>query len=159
VLHPTRIDLSAEKRTLLVSLLNEQLVDLIDLSLQFKHAHWNVRGPHFLPLHELFDKLHGELAGPIDEIAERLGALGGVALGTVQMVSERTHLPAYNVHLVQGRDHLDALATVVSKVGKSVREKIDQTAELGDADTADLLTGISRLLDQQLWFLESHLQG
>ena len=73
--------------------------------------------------------------------------------------ASRTSLPAYSVTLTSGRGHVDALATAIAAVGKVVRMAIDETAGLGDADTADLLTGVSRELDKQLWFLEAHLQS
>ena len=71
----TRIDLKDNTRATMTALLNQQLVDTIDLYTQVKQAHWNVKGPHFIALHELFDKLAEELEGPVDDIAERVTAL------------------------------------------------------------------------------------
>lgn len=158
-MHKTKIDLPVAKREALVKLLNERLADLIDLQLQAKQAHWNVKGPHFIALHELFDQVAGEISDPIDTVAERITTLGGTAEGTLAAVSKRTSLPAYSLTTVAGLDHVDALSTAVASVAKLIRAAIEQTNELGDADAADIFTGVSRALDKQLWFLEAHLQS
>ncbi len=158
-MNPTKNDLSADNRAMLIQLLNERLADLIDLGMQAKQAHWNVKGPHFIGLHELFDSVAGELSELIDEVAERLVALGGTAEGTLAPVARRTKLPTYPLNIVGGRDHVDALSTALAVTGKLVRAAIDQAEELGDADTADLFTQASRTLDKKLWFVEAHLQG
>lgn len=158
-MHKTRIDLPEAKREPIVKLLNERLADLIDLGLQIKQAHWNVKGPNFIALHKLFDEYADEIADHIDSTAERITALGGIAEGTLQAVSKRTSLAAYSLTLADGHGHVDALATAIATVGKAVRVAIDESAALGDADTADLFTGLSRDLDKQLWFLEAHLQA
>ena len=158
-MHKTKNDLPVDKREAVVKLLNARLADLIDLGLQTKQAHWNVKGPNFIALHKLFDELAGVIGEQVDDTAERITALGGTAEGTVGAVSGRTSLPAYSLTITSGHDHVDALSTAVATVGKSTRKAIDQATELGDADTADLFTGASRELDKYLWFLEAHLQG
>jgi starvation-inducible DNA-binding protein len=157
-MHPTRIDLSAKTRGRVVDILNARLADAIDLQLQAKQAHWNVKGPNFIALHELFDKIAGELGDHIDEMAERITALGGVAEGTVQAVAGRSRLEPYPLALAEGRAHLEALATALARFGKSVRKAIDDTSKAGDADTSDLFTGVSRAVDKDLWLVEAHLQ-
>jgi starvation-inducible DNA-binding protein len=157
-MHPTRNDLPQDTRAAIVKLLNERLADAIDLQLQAKQAHWNVRGPHFISLHELFDKVAEEVSGFVDEIAERASALGGVAEGTLAAVSSRTTLAAYPLTISDGRDHVDALSKGVAAFGKQVRAAIDQADSAGDADTADLFTQVSREVDKQLWFVEAHLE-
>ena len=158
-MNPTKNDIPAEKRSFLAQLLNERLADLIDLQLQAKQAHWNVKGPTFIALHELFDSVFEETEGFVDTVAERIVALGGIAEGTLGAVGKRTKLPAYPVNITSGRDHVEALSTSLAAVGKSVRAAIDRATELGDADTADLFTGVSRDIDKKLWFVEAHLQG
>ena len=159
VSHKTRIDVPPGARDRLVPLLNASLADLIDLFNQTKHAHWNVKGPSFIALHELFDKLGEELEEYIDEIAERAVALGGVAEGTTNVVIERTQLAKYPAQISEGLAHVDALANAYATFGKSVREAIDEAAKAGDADTSDLFTGVSRGIDKSLWFLEAHRQA
>ena len=157
-MNPTKNDLPLKKRTAIVQLLNEHLAELISLQLQTKQAHWNVKGPSFIALHELFDSVAGEVTDFVDTVAERITALGGIAEGTVGVVAQRSKLPAYSLKITSGRDHVDALSTAIATVGKGIRAAIDRADELGDADTADLFTGISRDLDKQLWFVEAHLQ-
>ncbi len=158
-LNPTKNDLAADKRKKVIEILNQQLVDLINLQMQCKQAHWNVKGPHFIGLHELFDTIAEEIEAEVDEVAERAVALGGLVDGTVEGVSKKTTLDAYPTNITNGKDHVEALSSALAAAGKRVRAAIDQTDELGDADTADLLTGVSRLLDKKLWFVEAHLQG
>ena len=158
-MHPTRIDLSAKTRGRVVDVLNARLADAIDLQLQAKQAHWNVKGPNFIALHELFDKIAGGLGGHVDEMAERITALGGIAEGTIQAVAGRSRLEPYPLAAADGRAHLEALATALARFGKSVRKAIEETGKAGDADTSDLFTGVSRDVDKSLWLLEAHLQA
>lgn len=158
-MHSTKNDLPELKRIPLVVLLNQALAELIDLQLQAKHAHWNVKGPNFIALHELFDTVAADATLFADSIAERITALGGQAEGSINVVGRRTTLPAYPVEIVAGRDHVDALSTSMAVVGKSIRGSIGRAVELDDADTADLFTEVSRGLDKKLWFVESHLHG
>lgn len=158
-MHKTRNDLSPEVRARVSQLLNGRLASAIDLYLQTKHAHWNVKGPSFIALHELFDKLGEELEEHIDEIAERAVALGAVAEGTTKAVIERTQLATYPAQISEGLAHVDALANSYATFGKSVRDAIDEAGKAGDADTSDLFTGVSRGIDKSLWFLEAHRQA
>jgi starvation-inducible DNA-binding protein len=158
-MHPTRNDLPAGTREKVISLLNQNLSDSIDLGLVAKQAHWNVKGPSFIALHELFDKVAEEVEEAIDLIAERITALGGVAEGTVQVVGKRTRLSPYPLDISKGRDHVAKLADAIAAVGKNTRAAIDESSKLGDQDTADLFTGVSRELDKQLWFVEAHIQA
>jgi len=158
-MHPTKNDLPIGDRASLTQLLNERLADLIDLGLQAKQAHWNVKGPNFIALHKLFDELAEEIEDYIDDVAERILALGGTAEGTLAAVTGRTKLLAYPLNITTGRDHVEAFSTALAMVARLVRAAIGHSDELGDADTADLFTGISRGIDKSLWFVESHLQG
>ena len=158
-LFPAKNDLPKATRVAMIELLNQQLADVIDLGLQTKQAHWNVKGPNFIGLHELFDKVAEEVEGFTDEIAERAVALGGVALGTVQVVAKHSRLSAYPLDLSSGKDHVAALSSALAKYGASVRAAIDTAAKHSDADTADLFTGVSRGVDKLLWFVEAHTQA
>ena len=158
-MHKTRIDLPEKNRRSLVDLLNAHLADAIDLKLSAKHAHWNVKGPHFISLHELFDELAGALDGPIDDMAERITALGGTADGVVALVARRTSLDPYPAEIAAGTAHVEALADAVAAFGRNVRRSIGQAGELGDEGTADLLTELSQEVDKQLWLLEAPQQA
>jgi starvation-inducible DNA-binding protein len=157
-MYKTKIDLSEKVRRNTIVILNDRLADAIDLQSQVKQAHWNVKGPHFIALHELFDKISDVVFEQIDEIAERVTSLGGTAEGTVAVAAKRSKLKNYPLSITAGKDHLFYLSTQIAAFGKSVRAAIADTDELGDADTADLFTGISRDLDKYLWFIEAHLQ-
>ena len=158
-MHKTRNDLTPDVRARVSLLLNSRLATAIDLYLQTKHAHWNVKGPSFIALHELFDKLGEELEEYIDEMAERAVALGAVAEGTTNSVIERTQLAKYPAQISEGLAHVDALANAYATFGKAVRAAIDEAGRAGDADTSDLFTGISRGMDKSLWLLEAHRQA
>jgi starvation-inducible DNA-binding protein len=157
-LHPTLNDLPSDARNKVVALLNQQLIDTLDLHSQVKVAHWNVKGPNFIAIHEMFDDFADTLAEASDEIAERSTALGGTAPGTAKQVAVGSRLPAYPT-LIKSVDHLKALADRYAHLAKTTRAAIDEAGKLGDADTADLFTGFSRDLDKALWFIEAHLQG
>jgi starvation-inducible DNA-binding protein len=156
---PTRNDIPVDARASLINLLNQLLVDSIDLQSQLKYAHWNVKGPHFISLHELFGQLADGFDGPIDDLAERATALGGVATGTVRQASQQTRLPEFPSDVFSGLAIVEQLVLRYAALAKQTRAAIDQSATMGDDDTADLFTGFSRELDKNLWFLESHLQG
>ncbi len=158
-MNPTKNDLPLDTRKSVIVLLNDRLADLLDLQLQAKQAHWNVKGPTFFALHELFDSIAEGLEDHVDDVAERLVALGGIAEGTAVAVAGRSKLPTYSLTITKGHDHVDAFSTALASAGKGIRAAVDQCATLNDADTADLFTGISRDLDKQLWFVESHLHG
>lgn len=158
-LHSTRIDLPAETRLEVIGSLNQTLASTLDLKTQVKQAHWNVKGMDFYQLHELFDEMAAELEEYIDMVAERVTALGGVAFGTARVAASQSQLPEYPFDILEGKDHVVALADRYAAYAKSVRAEIDSTDDLGDADTADLYTEISRAIDKRLWFLEAHLQA
>lgn len=153
---PTRNDLPTEVRGRMVDLLNACLADGLDLQSQLKQAHWNVRGPDFIQLHELFDKVYGNVVKHNDTIAERVAALGGTAEGTVRVVAERSRLADYPLSIQAGREHVARVADALAAFCGKVRGAIDQAEEARDADTTDLFTSVSRALDQDLWFVEAH---
>lgn len=153
---PTLNSLPEHVRARINEILNQHLAAVIDLHAQLKQAHWNVRGPAFIAIHTLFDRIATETEAMSDRVAERIGALGGTARGTIQVAAERSFLLPYLMGIGSEGAHLSAIAAALATFGTSVRNAIDETAELGDADTADLFTGISRSIDQQLWRIESH---
>lgn len=156
---PTKNDLPLDTRTKLVALLNARLADCIDLQTQIKHAHWNVKGPNFIALHELFDKVNEEVEDYVDEIAERAVQLGGKAEGTARWVAHKSTLAEYPATAHDGRSHVEALSSALAAFGKQARKAIEEAGNLGDADTADLFTEVSRGMDKWLWFVEAHGQA
>lgn len=155
----TRNDLPEKSRTKLVALLNARLADSIDLGTHAKSAHWNVKGANFIALHELFDKVYDAAEEAVDLIAERCVQLGGRARGTARIVAKTSSLKEYPAEITDWHDHVTALSDRLAAYGKLVRKAIDESDDLGDKDTADLFTEISREADKMLWFVESHLHG
>ena len=155
----TSIDLPKKERQEIIRVLNQHLADTIDLYSMTKHAHWNVKGPGFYQLHELFDGIADRVEEYVDTIAERVTALGGYAMGTVRIASRVSTLDEYPLDATDGLEHVKALVSRFSHYGKKVRGDIYRASEMGDMDTADLFTEISRGIDKDLWFLEAHLQG
>jgi len=156
--HATRNDLKSNVRKSSIELLNARLADAIDLALITKQAHWNIKGPHFIAVHEMLDGFRTELDNHVDTIAERAVQLGGTALGTSQVVAAESKLPPYPTDIYKTKDHLTALIDHYAAMAKSARAAIDEASEAGDADTADIFTAYSRALDKSLWFLEAHIQ-
>ncbi len=156
-MYATRNGLSLSIRTQSVALLNRRLADAVDLGTQVKQAHWNVRGASFIALHELFDDVASRVKDQVDLLAERITALGGVALGTVEVAAKSSSLKPYPLDIRAGVEHLQALADVVADFASKIRGAIDTTADWGDATTSDVFTQISREVDKDLWLLEAHL--
>ena len=155
----TRVDIAAEARTKTVKVLNQHLADAFDLMSQVKQAHWNVKGSDFWQLHKLFDEVAERAAEWVDELAERVTALCGYATGTVRMAATASTLPELPTDITAGMDYVKAVAERLAAFTNSARQAIDETDKLGDADTADLFTEISRCADKYLYFLEAHLQA
>ncbi len=156
--HATRNDLPSNTKTTMIALLNENLAAAIDLSLITKQAHWNLKGPQFIAVHEMLDGFRDELDEHTDTIAERAVQLGGTAYGTSQIVAKETRLKPYPTDIYTTKDHLAALIERYALAANNARAAIDETDEAGDADAADILTAYSRSLDKALWFLEAHTQ-
>jgi starvation-inducible DNA-binding protein len=154
----TKNSLPQKSREKVAALLNQQLADLSDLYSQTKQAHWNLRGRLFISLHKLFDELAESVEKHIDPLAERITALGGVASGTVRQAAAASKLPEFPFAQPDELSYVHALAERFAQCANSIRKGIEDTDKLGDADSTDLLTDISRALDQDLWFLEAHFR-
>jgi starvation-inducible DNA-binding protein len=159
IMFETENDISKECRIQLNAMMNQRLASAVDLQMQMKQAHWNVKGPSFIGLHELFDKVAEAVEDYVDQIAERIVQLGGVAEGTVRMAASRTRLTEYSPEISDGMAHVEGVARALSTFGQEARNTIYEADELEDADTADLFTEISRGIDKWLWFVEAHSQA
>ncbi len=150
--------LQEEQRAKLIELLNRRLADAIDLQLQSRQAYWNVKGPHFMALRELFDKVAEGVEEYANLIAEHIVQLGGMAEGTAHAVARRSSLDEYWLSTANGNSHIDALTATLAAFGKHARYASDQATELKDADTADIFTEIARGIEKWLWFVETSQQ-
>lgn len=158
-MYETENDISVQRRSELNALMNQRLASAVDLQMQLKQAHWNVKGPSFIGLHELFDKIDEAVESYVDMIAERIVQLGGIAEGTVRVAASRSRLREYPLEIADGLAHVDAVAVALSTFGQEARTTIEEANALDDADTADLFTEVSRGIDKWLWFVEAHSQA
>ena len=158
-LHRSKIDLPEATRREMADLLNARLAEAVDLATQMKQAHWNVKGPSFIALHELFDAIHGEVLTHVDNLAERIVTMGGVAFGTAAVAAQRSGLPPYPLTIASGNDHVEAVSSALAAFGGAVRSAVAAAGAAGDADTEDLFVEISRAVDKSLWLVEAHAQG
>lgn len=154
----TSVSIPPATRTKMHALLDQQLADAFDLWSQVKQAHWNVKGDDFWQLHKLFDEVAARAAEWVDLLAERITATGGYAHGTVRMAAAASTLPEFPTGITDGREHVRAVAERLASLTNSTRDAIDAADKAGDANTADLLTEISRCADTYLYYLEAHLQ-
>ncbi|KQO66056.1 DNA starvation/stationary phase protection protein [Methylobacterium sp. Leaf469] len=157
-LHETQNGTKSNAKQVSTDALNARLADGIDLALAVKQAHWNLKGPQFIGIHEMLDGFRAELDDYNDKVAERVTQLGGTARGTAAAVAGSSQLAPYPLDAYAIADHVAALIDRYAVYANAVRQNIDDTDEAGDAGTADLFTEVSRGVDKQLWFLEAHVQ-
>ncbi len=158
-MYPTKNSIPEKIRIQVSAMLQVHLSNSLDLVTQAKQAHWNVKGPDFISLHELFDKIAEDSEHYVDLIAERIVQLGGIAEGTLKVAAKRSQLPEYPLNIASGHDHVKALSHSLASYGENVRNAISNTNEIDDPDTADIFTEISREVDKYLWFVEAHVQS
>ncbi len=151
----TRISLPEKVRIEITALLQERLTDSIALMMQAKQAHWNVKGRNFIALHELFDQVYSDTGGYVDLIAERIVQLGGIAQGTIRVAASKS----CPLDITSGKKHTAELAQAIAFYGELMRTAVTTSTQLKDADTADILTEVSRGADVNLWFVEAHEQS
>jgi starvation-inducible DNA-binding protein len=157
-MYKSNVGVPEANRQAIIALLNARLADAIDLFTQVKWAHWNLKGMHFIQLHELFDSIAEHVEGQTDTIAERIAALGGVANGTAREVAARSGLKEADLSASDGASQLKWLVHNVAHHANALRQAINESDDLDDKITADLFTSETRDLDKDLWFLEAHLQ-
>lgn len=157
--HATKNSLPADTRVKVVASLNARVADAIDLFYAVRTAHFNLKGPSFGSLHELFEEIYKAVDEFVDLMAERAVQLGGIARSTVRIAAAKSNLEEYPTDLVAGLDHCEAVSDRLAAFGKLIRDDIDSTDEAGDKDTSDMLTDISRAIDKFTWMVEAHLQA
>jgi starvation-inducible DNA-binding protein len=154
---PSGSALSESNRSRIGDSLNGVLADGIDLYGQLKLAHWNVRGPLFASLHELFEKLADSVSAQNDTVAERAVALGVPAIGTVRQVASMTRLADPPQGTSRDLDFVKQSAEAFEKALDGMRRSRTLADELDDADTSDLLTAAITEYEKNAWFLRATL--
>ena len=136
--------------------LQPTLVELIDLTLAAKQAHWNVTGPLFRPLHLEFDEIHEAAREWADDVAERLEAVGAAADGRVASVASGSGLPAMPDGKLEGAAAARLIADRIGQISERLSGRIRRLAEV-DALSQDVLIEVGRGLEKQLWMLREQI--
>ena len=158
-MYENRVALPEDVKRRVVEILQRRLADATDLQSQAKFAHWNVKGVNFYQLHLLFDKVQQTIFDQIDPIAERITQLGGVANGTVRQSVCMSRLPEYPVNIEAGMEHVEAVSDALGDYCADLRDAAAEVYDLGDKPTAHFLKRLIQKAEEQLYFLESHLEA
>jgi starvation-inducible DNA-binding protein len=141
-----------------IALCNAHVARCIDLQAQVKLAQRNVKGPHASSLYSLFDTISRAAAELGDRIAGRVAQLGGSARGSLRGPLSTSELLEYPAGVRTGRGHAETVAAALAAYGQQARSAIDTMAAVGDTDTSDLFTDVSRRVDEWLRCVEAHRQ-
>ena len=146
-----------ETRTAIAEMLNETAAELISVTLNCKHAHWNVVGPHFRPMHLHLDEIVKSTRKWTDLVAERAVTIGHQAEGTVRSVSANANLIDLPTGLLQDETVAEAVEEMLATVSRRVQERI---AEVEDVDpvTQDIFIEVAKGLDLQRWMMGAQLK-
>lgn len=158
-MHLTEKDTAMDRRAEMNELMNRRLAAAVDLHLQLKQAHWNMKGPGFTGLPELFGKVARSVESYVDMIAGRVVQLGGIAEGTLRVTAKRSELDEYPLNILDSVAHVEAVLLALATFGRDARHTVTDARKLGDPVTADLFNEISRGIDQWLLYIEAHTQG
>ena len=156
----TRINIPEEAIEKIVSILNLDLANCATAQAMVKFAHWNVKGDGFWATHKLFDEIFELVLQMTDDIAERIGALGGICEGLPLSIAANCTLSDYTAQSPKSvvRDHIEGVANVIGELGNRFREDSKLCAAQGDTVTSDYFTQWAQDLDHKLYFLEAHLR-
>jgi starvation-inducible DNA-binding protein len=154
----TTSTLSQDARAEIISLCNARLADAVDLHLQVKHTHWNIKGPNFIALHELFDKVNDDVEDYADLIAERAVQLDGIANSTLRAEATWLHILEEAAPGATETHHVRSITSALASFGDQVRKAIDHCNEFDDPASADVFTEILRGVDKWRWMVEAHIQ-
>lgn len=151
------IDIGIEKTKRIITLLNASLADLNVLTIKTKKYHWNLEGPRFYTLHELFQSQYEELDEAIDEVAERIKMLGGISIGTMDEFLKASILEEHPETIPSEEDMIEHLLEDHEKIIKALRKNIEICEEHNDPGSAELLTDRIRKHEKNAWMLRSFL--
>jgi starvation-inducible DNA-binding protein len=155
-----KIGLPDEVRDRVVGILNRTLADEHALYVKTRNYHWNVTGPQFHSLHEMFEEFYQKLAPLADDIAERARMMGGRAIGTMAEFSQQTRLSEQPGEAPEARKMVENLLADHEQIIRDLRQDIDVCAdELNDQGTADFLTGLMEEHEKMAWMHRAFLEG
>jgi len=152
------LGLSAEVRQTSVEALNHVLVDTMTLRDMYKKHHWQLTGPTFYQLHLLFDKHYEEQSELVDAIAERIQALGGVAIAMAHDIAENTRIPRVPKDREEAPVQISRLLEAHEIILIEARDLAKAASDKGDEGTNDLLISeVVRTNEAQVWFVSEHV--
>jgi len=151
------LGLSSKARETVLAVLGRLLADEHVLYVKTRNFHWNVTGLDFGSLHALFEKQYDELSETIDEIAERIRALGGIAPGSMKEFLKLARLEEHPGDTLAAEKMIASLLSDYETVIRALRADIEVTGNAGDAGTDDFLTGILEAHEKTAWMLRAHL--
>lgn len=154
----TNIGIKEKDAVAVSEILNKLLADHNVLYTKVRNAHWNVEGPDFHAQHLFFEGLYNELAETIDEIAERVRAIGHYAVGTLSEFLALTQLSEDKPKDTKSASYIKALLADYEAIIIAIREDLDKIEKTGDAGTEDFLVGILEKHEKTAWMLRSHLK-
>jgi starvation-inducible DNA-binding protein len=154
------IGLSEQQRQGVVDILNTILADAYLLLIKTKKYHWDVVGPQFRTLHELWEEHYEALTASIDAIAERVRMLNGYPLGTAAGFLQNASLKEHPGDLPSAQEMVKRLVVDHEQVIRNLREAVDATSEeFHDEGTSDFLTGLMEEHEEMAWMLRSFIEG
>jgi len=154
----TNIGIKEKDTAAVAEILNKLLADHNVLYTKARNAHWNVVGPDFHAQHLFFETIYDALAETIDEIAERVRAIGHYAVGSLKEFLDLTQLSEEKPAKNDSQSYIKALLNDFESVIISIRGDLDKIEKTGDAGTEDFLVGIMEAHEKTAWMLRSHLQ-
>jgi starvation-inducible DNA-binding protein len=154
------IGLTEEQRQGVIGLLNTDLADLYLLLIKTKKYHWDVVGPQFRTLHELWEEHYESLTINIDKTAERVRTLGGYPIGTAEGFLKHSTIEEQPGNLPNSYEMVMSLVNDHEQIIRNLREHIDRCSEeFHDEGTADFLTGLMEQHEEMAWMLRSFVEG
>lgn len=156
---PVNIGLSDKQREAVVRILNTVLADEFVLYVKSRRFHWNVEGPDFSELHELFERQYEQLGEIVDQVAERARALDGIAAGSLEEYLKLTRIKEEPGRNPDARGMIAALLADHETLIRCLREDLETCSkEHGDEGTMDFLTGLMQAHEKSAWMLRAYLR-
>jgi starvation-inducible DNA-binding protein len=154
------IGLSDQDRKGVVDILNVLLADEYVLYTNTRNYHWNVVGPQFHDLHKFFESQYEELNEVVDEVAERVRALGGTALGTLTEFLKHTRQKEHTGQSANALEMAKNLLIGHEAIIQSLRVDLESCVDkFHDVGTNDFLTGLMERHEKMAWMLRAMLEG